>query len=128
MKDNIQKVVNLNVFICEMSKDYEILTYAESYMFYSFVQYNKIHTLLYHDYNIHMFVQGNKYCFITAKGNRYEYTDFNTFKKRLYIYLDRVYYIEYVIPDILNMIKNNRIAYAFGGKLPIWIEKGGVIY
>ena len=31
-KDNIQKVVNLNGFICEMSKDYEILTYAKSYL------------------------------------------------------------------------------------------------
>lgn len=122
-KDNIQKVINLNAFICDMSQDYEILTYAESYMFYSFVQYNKIHTLLYHDYNIHMFVQGDNYCFITAKGDRYEYTDFNTFEKRLYVYLDRLYYIDYVIPDILNMIKNHRISYAFGGTLPIWLEK-----
>lgn len=65
-KDNIHKIINLNSFICDMSKDYEIVTYAESYMFYSFVQYNKIHTLLYHDYNIHMFVQGNNYCFITT--------------------------------------------------------------
>lgn len=103
---NIQKVVNLNGFIYDMSKDYEILTYAESYMFYSFVQYNKIHTLLYHDYNIHIFVQDDNYCFITAKGNRYEYIDFNTFEKRLYVYLDRLYYI----------------SYAFGGTLPMWLE------
>lgn len=54
MKDNIQKVINLNAFICEMSRDYEIVTYAESYMFYSFIQYNKIHTLLYHDYDIYI--------------------------------------------------------------------------
>ena len=126
-KDNIHKVVNLNNFICELSKDYEVLTYAESYMFYSFVQYNKIHTLLYHDYDIRMFVQGDKYCFITAKGNRYEYTDFNTFKKRIDIYLDRLYYISYVIKDILDMIKNKRLCYAFSGTLPIWIEKGGVL-
>lgn len=41
--------------------------------------------------------------------------------------LDRLYYINYVIKDILNMIKNNRLCYAFGGTLPIWIEKGGVL-
>lgn len=122
-KDNIHKVINLNNFIHELSQDYEILTYAESYMFYSFVQYYKMHTLLYHDYDIHIFVQGDNYCFITAKGNRYEYTDFNTFEKRLYVYLDRLYYISYVIPDILNMIKNHRISYAFGGTLPMWLEK-----
>ena len=122
-KDNIHKVINLNNFICDMLKDYEILTYAKSYMFYSFVQYYKMHTLLYHDYDIHIFVQGENYCFITAKGNRYEYIDFNTFEKRLYVYLDRLYYISYVIPDILNMIKNHRISYAFGGTLPIWLKK-----
>lgn len=90
-KDNIQKVINLNALIYDMLKDHEILTYSESYMFYSFVQYYKMHTLLYHDYDIHIFVQGDKYCFITAKGNRYKYPDFDTFEKRLYVYLDRLY-------------------------------------
>ncbi len=121
-KDNIHKVINLNNFIHELSQDYEIVTYAES-SYISYIRFDKIHTLLYHDYDIHMFVQGNKYCFITANGNRYEYIDFNTFEKRLYVYLDRLYYISYVIPDILNMIKNNRISYAFSGILPIWLEK-----
>lgn len=87
-KDNIHKVINLNAFICDMSKDYEILTYAESYMFYSFVQYNKMHTLLYRDYDIHMFVQGDKYCFITVNGNRYEYNNINDFINILNRYLD----------------------------------------
>lgn len=46
-KDNIQKVVNLNGFICEMSKDYEILTYAESYLGgvsidYSIIGFNRL--------------------------------------------------------------------------------------
>lgn len=126
-KDNIHKVINLNAFIYDMSKDYEIISYAQIYMFYSFVQYSKMHTLLYHDYSIQMFVQGNNYCFITAKGNRYKYTDFNTFKKRIDIYLDRLYYISYVIKDILDMIKNNRLCCIFSGTLPIWIEKGGVL-
>lgn len=69
------------------------------------------------------FVQGDNYCFITTKGDRYEYTDFNTFTKRLYVYLDRLYYISYVIPDILNMINNHRISYAFGSTLPMWLDK-----
>ena len=43
-KDNIHKIINLNDIIYDMSKDYEILTYAESYMFYSFAQYNKMIT------------------------------------------------------------------------------------
>lgn len=120
--DNINKVINLNNFIHELSQDYEIVTYAES-SYISYIRFDKIHTLLYHDYNIHMYVQGDNYCFITAKGNRYEYTDFNTFEKRLYIYLDRLYYIDYVIPDILNMIKNHRISYAFCGTLPMWLNK-----
>lgn len=93
-KDNIHKIINLNAFICDMSKDYEILTYAESYMFYSFVQYNKIHTLLYHDYDIHIFVQGNKYCFITAKGTHKEYNNLNDFIKSLNRYLDLLYYLD----------------------------------
>lgn len=122
IKDNIHKVINLNAFIHELSQDYEIVTYAES-GYISYIRFDKIHTLLYHDYNIHIFVQGDNYCFITTKGNRYEYTDFNTFEKRLYVYLDRLYYIDYVIPDILNMIKNHRISYAFGGTLPMWLDK-----
>ena len=96
-KDNIQKVVNLNAFICEMSKDYEILTYAESYMFYSYVEYNKIHTLLYHDYNIHIFVQGDNYCFITVKGTHKEYNNLNDFIKSLNRYLDLLYLLDKII-------------------------------
>lgn len=96
-KDNIHKVVNLNKYIRDLKSDFEIVTYAESSMMYNWIEYDKIHTLLYHDYDIYIFVQGENYCFITAKGNRYEYTDFNTFKKRLYTYLDRLYYISYVI-------------------------------
>ena len=94
IKDNIQKVINLNNFIYDISKDYEVLTYAESYMFYSFVQYNKIHTLLYHDYDIHIFVQGDKYCFITAKGTHKEYNNLNDFIKSLNRYLDLLYYLD----------------------------------
>lgn len=93
-KDNIHKVINLNELIYEMSKDYEILTYAESYMFYSFVQYDKIHTLLYHDYDIHIFVQGEDYCFITAKGTRKEYNNLNDFVKSLNRYLNLLYYLD----------------------------------
>ena len=96
-KDNIHKVINLNNFICEMSKDYEILTYAESYMFYSFVQYNKIHTLLYHDYNIHIYVQGNNYCYITVKGTHKEYNNLNDFIKSLNRYLDLLYLLDKII-------------------------------
>lgn len=40
--DNIHKVVNLNDFVYEMLKDYEILTYAESYMFYSYELYTNV--------------------------------------------------------------------------------------
>lgn len=87
--DNIHKVINLNAFIYDMSTDYEILTYAESYMFYSFVQYNKIHTLLYHDYDIHIFVQGENYCYITVKGTHKEYNNLNDFIKSL---LDKIIY------------------------------------
>lgn len=97
MKDNINKVVNLNKFICEMSIDYEIITYAESYMFYNFVQYNKIHTLLYHDYDIHMFVQDNNYCFITVKGTHKEYNNLNDFIKNLNRYLDLLYLLDKII-------------------------------
>ena len=32
-KDNIHKIINLNAFICDMSKYYEIITYAESYIY-----------------------------------------------------------------------------------------------
>lgn len=96
-KDNIHKVVNLNNFICDISKDYEIVTYAESYMFYSFVQYNKIHTLLYHDYDIHIFVQGDNYCFITAKGTHKEYNNLNDFIKSLNKYLDLLYLLDKII-------------------------------
>lgn len=96
-KDNIHKVINLNNFICEMSKDYEILTYAESYMFYSFVQYNKIHTLLYHDYNIHIYVQGNNYYYITVKGTHKEYNNLNDFIKSLNRYLDLLYLLDKII-------------------------------
>lgn len=95
--DNIYKVVNLNAFICDMSTDYEILTYAESYMFYSFVQYYKIHTLLYHDYDIHMFVQDNNYCFITVKGTHKEYNNLNDFIKSLNRYLDLLYLLDKII-------------------------------
>lgn len=122
-KYNIQKTINLNAFIWNMSKDYEIITYAESYMFYSFIQYNKIHTLLYADYDIHMFVQGENYCFITAKGNRCEYKTIDKFKHNLYKYLDRLHYINYVIPDILDMIKNHKLSYYYENGLPVWLEK-----
>jgi hypothetical protein len=122
MKDNINKVINLNAFIHELSQDYEIVTYAES-SYISYIRFDKIHTLLYHDYDIHIFVQGDNYCFITVNGNRYTYSDFKKFKKRLYVYLDRLYYIDYVIPDILNMIKNHRISYTFDSTLPVWLEK-----
>lgn len=80
-----------------MSKDYEILTYAESYMFYSFVQYNKMHTLLYHDYDIHIFVQGENYCFITVKGTHKEYNNLNDFIKSLNRYLDLLYLLDKII-------------------------------
>lgn len=96
-KDNIHKVINLNGFICDMSKDYEIVTYAESYMFYSFVQYNKIHTLLYHDYDIHIFVQGENYCYITAKGTHKEYNSLSDFIKSLNRYLDLLYLLDKII-------------------------------
>lgn len=90
-KDNIHKIINLNAFIFDMSKDYEIITYAESYMFYNYVEYDKIHTLLYHDYDIHIFVQGNNYCFITVKGTHKEYNNLNDFIKSLNRYLDLLY-------------------------------------
>lgn len=93
-KDNIHKVVNLNNFIYNILKDYEVLTYAESYMFYSFVQYNKIHTLLYHDYDIHMFVQDDNYCFITVKGTHKEYNNLDDFIKSLNRYLDLLYCLD----------------------------------
>nr|DAV33483.1 MAG TPA: hypothetical protein [Caudoviricetes sp.] len=96
-KDNIQKVINLNAFIYDMSKDYEILTYAESYMFYSYVEYNKIHTLLYHDYDVHIFVQGDNYCFITVKGTHKEYNSLNDFIKSLNRYLDLLYLLDKII-------------------------------
>ena len=97
IKDNIHKVINLNNFICDMSKDYEIITYAESYMFYNYVEYNKIHTLLYHDYNIHMFVQSDYYCFITAKGTHKEYNSLDDFIKSLNRYLDLLYTLDMII-------------------------------
>lgn len=36
-------------------------------------------------------------------------------------------FVSDIIQDILSMIKNNRISYAFSGNLPIWIEKGGIL-
>lgn len=93
-KDNIHKVVNLNKYIRDLKTEFEIITYAESYMFYNYIEYNKIHTLLYHDYNIHIFVQGNYYCFVTAKGTHKEYNNLNDFIKSLNRYLDLLYYLD----------------------------------
>ena len=93
-KDNIHKVVNLNKYIRDLKTEFEIITYAESYMFYNYVEYNKIHTLLYHDYDIHLFVQGNNYCFITIKGTHKEYNNLNDFIKSLNRYLYLLYYLD----------------------------------
>lgn len=35
MKDNIQKVINLNEYIAELSKEFEVLTYSEMSWVYS---------------------------------------------------------------------------------------------
>ena len=121
MKDDIQKVINLNEYIAELSNEFEVLTYAGVSWVYSCPMYDKMHTLLYHDYNIHMFVQENKYCFITAKGNIYAYSNLNIFKKRLYMYLDRIYYISYVIQDIKNMIACGTLHISYGENKPIWL-------
>lgn len=94
--DNIHKVINLNGFIYDMSKDYEILTYAES-SYISYIRFDKIHTLLYHDYDIHIFVQGDNYCFITAKGTHKEYNNLNDFIKSLNRYLDLLYLLDKII-------------------------------
>lgn len=94
-KDNIHKVINLNAFIYDMSKDYEIITYAESSMIYNFVEYDKMHTLLYHDYDIHLYISGEDYC-ILFKGNFYKYNELKELNRQLNRILDILYYIDCV--------------------------------
>lgn len=95
MKDNIQKVINLNEYIAELSKEFEVLTYSEMSWVYSCPTYDKMHTLLYHDYDIHMFVSGEKYC-IMLKGNIYELNDIDPFIIKLNRILDILYYLDCV--------------------------------
>lgn len=94
-KDNIHKVINLNAFIYDMSKDYEIITYAESSMIYNFVEYDKMHTLLYHDYDIHLYISGEDYC-ILFKDNFYKYSELKELNRQLNRILDILYYIDCV--------------------------------
>ena len=94
-KDNIHMVVNLNKYISDLKAEFEIVTYAESSMMYNFIQYDKIHTLLYHDYDIHLYVSGNSYC-ILFNGNFYEYNELKSLHKQLNRILDILYYIDCV--------------------------------
>lgn len=94
-KDNIHKVINLNKYIRDLKRDFEIITYTESSMIYNFVEYDKMHTLLYHDYNIHLYISGEDYC-ILFKGNFYKYSELKELNRQLNRILDILYYIDCV--------------------------------
>ena len=93
--DNIHKVINLNKYIRDLKSDFEIITYAESSMIYNWIEYDKIHTLLYHDYDIHLYVSGEDYC-ILFNGNFYDYKELKELNKQLNRILDILYYIDCV--------------------------------
>lgn len=46
---------------------------------------------------IRLFVQGEKYCFITSKGTHKEYNNINDFIKSLNRYLDLLYLLDKII-------------------------------
>lgn len=95
-KDNIHKVINLNAFIRDLKSDFEIITYAESSIIYNFVEYDKMHTLLYHNYNTHLYISGEDYC-ILFKGNFYKYSELKELNRQLNRILDILYYIDCVM-------------------------------
>lgn len=60
MKDSINKIINLNAYIYELSQYYEIVTYSE-YSYNAIVEWYKVHTILYGDSDIHLLIVNNKY-------------------------------------------------------------------
>ena len=90
---DIHKVINMNNYIHRLKNEMNVLTYAESSMFYNYVEYNKINIVFYDDYDIYLFVLKNKYC-LFFHGTRYEYDTIRELNKQLYRILNILYYLE----------------------------------
>lgn len=58
--NDINKVINLNAFVSELNKYYEIVIYAEHY-YNTCIEWYKVHTILYGDSDIHLLIVNNKY-------------------------------------------------------------------
>lgn len=58
--NDINKVINLNAFVSELNKYYEIVTYAE-HCYNTYIEWYKVHTILYGDSNIHLLIVNNTY-------------------------------------------------------------------
>lgn len=93
MKGNIHKIINMNNYIHSLQNEHNIIIYSESSMMYNYIEYHKMCTLLYDDYDISLFVMNDKYCLFFS-GTRYEYDTLKELNRQLYRILNILYYLE----------------------------------
>lgn len=90
MKD-IHKKINLNSLVERYKGMYGGIVYCEKAMIYNFVYLYKVYTFLYGDYKFSILIIDNRYRMIDYKGNYYDTSDFEQFKKFVRYRLLRVY-------------------------------------
>jgi hypothetical protein len=90
MKD-IHKKININSIIERYKGMYGGYVYCERTMMYNFIQLHKVYTFIYGSYEFSMLIVDNRYRFIDYKGNYYDTSDFEQFKKFVRYRLLRVY-------------------------------------
>lgn len=60
MKNDINKVINLNAFVSKLNQYYETITYGE-HSYNTTVEWYKVHTILCGDSDISLLIVNNKY-------------------------------------------------------------------
>lgn len=88
---DIHKKINLNSLISHYKGMYGGYTCCEKTMMYNFIQLHKTYTFLYGDYEFSILIVDNRYRMIDYKGNYYDTSDFEQFKKFVRYRLLRVY-------------------------------------